>query len=132
MPSSVAHSGSNWPLETRSSGYCKKVSDSHEHLFFQCQFSLEVWRAVKHQVQLYGYHERWQDIMDSLKNQGGPKKTKHCLALAASVYHIWRERNRRIFQKCNRPSVQVTRDICDVILKRMAWKTLERVALSDG
>ena len=65
--------------------FCKNVSDSHEHLFFQCQFSLEVWRAVKHQLQLYGYHERWPDIMDSLKNQRGPKKTEHCLALAASI-----------------------------------------------
>ena len=36
------------------------------------------------------------------------------------------------FQGCSRPMVQVTRDICDVILNRMAWKTLERVALSVG
>lgn len=86
--------------------------------------SLEVWRGVKHQVEFYGFYEKWDDILECFSQKRGPKKLEHCLALAASVYFIWRERNRRIFQGKCRPTSQVIRDICDATLKRMAWKTL--------
>lgn len=112
--------------------FCKLVPDSHAHLFFQCSFSCTVWRKVKHQVAFYGFPEEWYEIHDRLSQKRGPKKMEHKLALAATVYHIWRERNMRIFRDVTKPLLKVVEDICSVILNRMAWKTITGDRVHNG
>ncbi|KAJ9535817.1 hypothetical protein OSB04_un001028 [Centaurea solstitialis] len=108
--------------------FCKLIPDSHSHLFFECTFTIEVWRKVKHHVELYGFPERWVEICAKLSQPRGFRKMEHLLALAATVYHIWRERNNRIFKGLSKPSNQVVNVICDSIIKRMAWSAIDHGA----
>ncbi|KAJ9536620.1 hypothetical protein OSB04_un000169 [Centaurea solstitialis] len=112
--------------------FCKLIPDSHSHLFFECMFTIEVWRKVKHHVELYGFPERWVEICAKLSQPRGFRKLEHLLALAATVYHVWRERNNRIFKGVSKPSNQVVIDICDSIIKRMAWSAIDHGASTYG
>ncbi|KAJ9536602.1 hypothetical protein OSB04_un000203 [Centaurea solstitialis] len=104
---------------------CKNFMDSHDHLFFLCTFSLEVWRTIKHDTCLYGFDERWENIRAALIQGRGPWKKEQRLALQASVYCIWRERNRRLFANRSNDAIFVIKEIREVVLQRMAWMTFE-------
>ena len=96
--------------------------DSHSHLFFTCDFSRTVWRQVKKEVELYGFHEDWDTILHALRSDRGPRLLAQKLALEATVYTLWNERNRRLFQDTKRTMIQIAKDVRDVILLRLAWK----------
>ncbi|KAJ9562228.1 hypothetical protein OSB04_007388 [Centaurea solstitialis] len=109
--------------------FCNVCMDSHDHLFFLCKFSLEIWRTIKREVRLFGFAERWNDIMDDLKNGRGPRKKEQKLALQATVYCVWRERNRRLFGNQSKPATHVIKEIREVVLLRMAWTTFDDAVL---
>nr|GFA74073.1 hypothetical protein [Tanacetum cinerariifolium] len=45
---------------------CKLVQDSHEHLFFECPFSLKVWNLVVQKAGLHNVPSRLEDIISWL------------------------------------------------------------------
>ncbi|KAJ9544003.1 hypothetical protein OSB04_023710 [Centaurea solstitialis] len=96
--------------------------DSHDHLFFMCPFSVDVWRRVKSEVGLHGFPERWSNIMILLEENRGPKKKLQKLALAGTVYFIWMERNRRLFKNLGVVPIQLFKQIREVIWTRIAWR----------
>ncbi|KAJ9555971.1 hypothetical protein OSB04_010585 [Centaurea solstitialis] len=102
---------------------CDTVLDTHDHLFFTCDFSLQVWRTIKRDTRLYGFPERWQEICESFVQGRGPKKREQRLALQATIYCIWRERNRRLFGNKSNSADSVIKEIREVVLLRMAWVT---------
>ena len=73
-------------------------------------------------MDLYGFYEDWDAIVDALDSGRGPKLLIQKLALEATVYFIWRERNRRLFQDVKKTEVQIVQGIRDVVMLRMAWK----------
>ncbi|KAJ9544912.1 hypothetical protein OSB04_024619 [Centaurea solstitialis] len=112
---------------------CGNALDSHDHLFFSgCAFSLEIWRTIKKDVCLYGFPENWNSIVMELTRNHKHLRLEQKLALQASVYHIWRERNRRLFGHGAKPSIKIVQEIREVVLKRMAWKTFEDAHYSYG
>lgn len=78
---------------------CAGGLESHNHLFFACSFALQVWTEVKSQC---GYAQIFSSLSFELTWGGSRckgaslKQSMYKLCLAASVYHIWRERNGRI------------------------------------
>ena len=68
--------------------FCAGCPDSHEHLFFTCPFSREVWRGVKREFGLYGFPESWDMIMLELHANRDPRKIIQKLALSATIYYI--------------------------------------------
>ncbi|KAJ9564993.1 hypothetical protein OSB04_000959 [Centaurea solstitialis] len=108
---------------------CNTVIDSHDHLFFLCCFSLEIWRTIKRDTRLWGFAECWKDICTDLIQGRGPRRKEQRLALQATVYCIWRERNRRLFGNRRSTVAAVIKEIRDVVLQRMAWITFDDVPL---
>ncbi|KAJ9544285.1 hypothetical protein OSB04_023992 [Centaurea solstitialis] len=104
---------------------CNVCMDSHDHLFFLCDFSLEVWRTLKRDSNLFGFSEKWDDIRHDLTVGRGPRRLEQKLTLQASVYCIWRERNRRLFGHTPKLVIHVVKEIRDVVLMRMAWKSFD-------
>ncbi|KAJ9536724.1 hypothetical protein OSB04_un000109 [Centaurea solstitialis] len=102
--------------------FCKGGPDSHDHLFFLCPFSVDVWRRVKSEVGLHGFPERWSDILNLLEENRGPRKNLQKLALAGTVYFIWIERNRRLFKDLGVAPIQLFKQIREVIWTRVAWR----------
>ncbi|KAJ9536468.1 hypothetical protein OSB04_un000349 [Centaurea solstitialis] len=106
---------------------CGTCMDSHDHLFFLCSFSLEVWRTIKKDTRLFGFTEVWRDIRHNLTIGRGPRKLEQRLALHATIYGLWRERNRRLFGNTPKMAIQVIKEIREVVLMRMAWTSFDDI-----
>ncbi|GAV92989.1 zf-RVT domain-containing protein, partial [Cephalotus follicularis] len=75
-------------------------TESLDHLFFQCPFSASVWRDVLKLCNITRPILSWDDEVQWMTDHARGRKFHHLvrkLALAAAVYHVWRERNRRCF-----------------------------------
>ncbi|XP_020254288.1 uncharacterized protein LOC109831370 [Asparagus officinalis] len=77
-------------------------TESRDHLFFKCDYSREVWNGVMDWLKYKWRACEWNLLMDwyncRLKGKGFKQRTKR-MALAATVYCIWKERNSRIFKQ---------------------------------
>ncbi|KAJ9552665.1 hypothetical protein OSB04_016710 [Centaurea solstitialis] len=114
-----------WMLNSTSlsCALCDGCMDSHDHLLFACIYSKELWRRIKVEFGLFGFPEISSDIMDHLSDNRGPSKMVHRLALSGTVYHIWRERNRRIFRGIKQVPIVTYRQIRDQIrLYTASWR----------
>ncbi|PON67213.1 WD repeat containing protein [Parasponia andersonii] len=92
------------PYQSLSPGWCvlcKKDSESQDHLFLHCEFSIILWYYI-----LKGLGRRWviprfsQDLLEVgqglFGNQRGRLLWK--VVVLASLWALWLERNRRIFE----------------------------------
>ncbi|GKE51820.1 reverse transcriptase domain, reverse transcriptase zinc-binding domain protein [Tanacetum coccineum] len=78
---------------------CKVEQDSHDHLFFACNFSSQVWNVVVNKADLPIGSHIWSDIWGwilSIARKNNAICIVGRLILAASSYYIWQERNNRI------------------------------------
>ncbi|XP_071708301.1 uncharacterized protein [Rutidosis leptorrhynchoides] len=114
---------------------CSQIIDSHEHLFFNCSFSAQLWSycASLSKVGIGG--SSWKDVVSSLQPVA---KSKSCdviiakLLFGASVYYIWQERNRILFNKSSLPCDKVEKLIYSTVrLKIMAikWRNTDNVQM---
>ncbi|KAJ6676820.1 hypothetical protein OIU85_010038 [Salix viminalis] len=66
----------------------------------QWRFSVEVWKGISQRAQVLWPNSSWEQARDwAVIEFGNSKHPLHRalgLALAASVYHLWMERNRRL------------------------------------
>lgn len=80
---------------------CQDLSESVQHLFFQCSMSREIWGHIKRWL---GITRAMSTIPSALKwiKKEGHGTSWQCkakkIALASTVYHIWTARNRLIFE----------------------------------
>ncbi|KAJ9535252.1 hypothetical protein OSB04_un001657 [Centaurea solstitialis] len=95
---------------------CGECMDSHAHLFFDCTYSNKVWHEICSRVHWTMVEESWPLLLMQLSDtQRAPKTFMQKVALAASVYMIWHERNRRIFTEEKRPYLQIIKEIMEVV-----------------
>ncbi|GKB04236.1 hypothetical protein Tco_0832379 [Tanacetum coccineum] len=79
---------------------CKQCNDSHERLFFKCEFSKTIWDGVKDEMYLGRISNDWGDIVKRIADLPCNNSIRSMLrrfVLATSVYYIWKERNSRLF-----------------------------------
>ncbi|GJS20963.1 RNA-directed DNA polymerase, eukaryota, reverse transcriptase zinc-binding domain protein [Tanacetum coccineum] len=90
---------------------CDGQPDSHEHLFFECVFSKHVWDAMKVLAGLpnvIGSISVIVDVLIPIAQRRTIPSVVAKLVVAACSYHIWEERNVRLFTNQKRTHVQVT------------------------
>lgn len=91
-----------YPNKSLQCPMCKTVEDSHDHLFFQCKYSEVVWNEIKNMARINyraGNWDSWVNELSCLQNNTSIWNVIKKLCFAASVYHIWQERNCRIFRQ---------------------------------
>ncbi|XP_020266679.1 uncharacterized protein LOC109842189 [Asparagus officinalis] len=75
--------------------------ESRDHLFFECSFSKEVWYQIMDWLQFKWRSCSWNSLLNwyctKLIKKGIKQNIKRS-AMSATIYHLWCERNRRIFQ----------------------------------
>ncbi|KAJ6422466.1 hypothetical protein OIU84_027431 [Salix udensis] len=81
---------------------CTNLPESHDHLFFSCSFSSQVWKLIQDRSHKQWPALPWNGLLDwtarrykdarSIDDFIGP------LIFAGTVYHVWQERNSRIFR----------------------------------
>ncbi|GJQ89656.1 reverse transcriptase zinc-binding domain-containing protein [Tanacetum coccineum] len=117
---------SNWDVAAGLSSVCplcEMQPDSHEHLFFDCSFSQQVWSRVKQFAGLMGSSPSLASIVSILMPIAKRKTVKSCigkLTFAAAAYFIWQERNSRLFKSLKR-SIQ---EVVDCIMSAVRLKLL--------
>lgn len=98
--------------------FCKLVSDSHGHLFFNCAFTGRIWDHVRKIARLHNLRIRWMDIVDFFSNHI-KGKSLDCiikrLCLTYTVFCIWKERNIRLFQKMESIELNIIKEVEGII-----------------
>ncbi|KAL0297831.1 UNVERIFIED_CONTAM: putative mitochondrial protein [Sesamum calycinum] len=92
--------------------FCGREVETHEHLFFRCSYSRRCVRDLKATVRFSWPNRAWRmDITWATKRWKGRHivQAAYRALLSAIVYHIWRERNQRVFQHSERPSSTIAR-----------------------
>ncbi|KAL4563710.1 hypothetical protein LXL04_027755 [Taraxacum kok-saghyz] len=101
---------------------CKTVPDSIPHLFCDCQYSREVWTTV---CALCNFQTADINLQQIIANQIPRLQSKHIqldierLALAATVYFIWRERNSRHHNGGTLPHTKLAMEVFKTLKARL-------------
>ncbi|GJS52904.1 RNA-directed DNA polymerase, eukaryota, reverse transcriptase zinc-binding domain protein [Tanacetum coccineum] len=80
---------------------CLCCEDSHENLFFQCSYSSKIWDKLQVKGMLKGSSNSLQMVVHNIAAKPFKNSIKGVLQrlmVSAVVYHVWKERNLRIFQ----------------------------------
>ncbi|XP_077228465.1 uncharacterized protein LOC143861422 [Tasmannia lanceolata] len=90
------------PTISRNCILCNSGPESVNHLFFQCSYSNWVWKSILRNLQLWRnpepdliQEELW--LANHFKGAGQTSKLAF-IALEATIYNIWSERNHRFFR----------------------------------
>lgn len=102
--------------------FCESVPDSVPHLLFECAFCSHILLKFQRRGYLLCFQGSWESfIHNSAVNWRG--KSLHILinklVLAAVVFHIWQERNRRLFHQKRKQVQQVIADIIDDVQRKL-------------
>ena len=102
---------------------CNNQAETHDHLFFGCSFSRQIWEAVKQKCSLSFGDLTWKDCISQMVTHCKGKSFLSLvrkLALAASVYFIWAERNSRFHDHSLREAKVTLWAISDIIRYRLS------------
>ncbi|XP_022042209.1 uncharacterized protein LOC110944871 [Helianthus annuus] len=122
----VWEAGSATNLQLMCCPLCKCDRDSRDHLFFQCQFSSEVWGSVREYVDMGGVLNTWSSIIQWMERVSDSRTLEHIICkilVAATTYFIWQERNNRLFSTLVRNAEALSKIIVDTVrLRIMGFK----------
>ena len=94
--------------------FCRQGSEDREHLYFQCCFTKRIWQQIMRQASGPYWICNWEDIITWLRERYGTHSLSSLvvkLGFGAIVFHVWMERNRRLFGG----NVRTEEDICQAI-----------------
>ncbi|KAL0439861.1 UNVERIFIED_CONTAM: hypothetical protein Slati_2469100 [Sesamum latifolium] len=111
------------------------LPESHEHLFFTCSFATECLHRIRSEVFFHWPYNHWPTVIKwaSVRWRGKHVVNASFRALLASiVYHLWQERNRRIFQHITRSPIDIARIVVSEIRDLISCKQLPRSVSTRG
>ncbi|GJV92054.1 reverse transcriptase domain, reverse transcriptase zinc-binding domain protein [Tanacetum coccineum] len=100
---------------------CDLVPDSHDHLFFECSFSSQVWSKVRVLCGMDAIPPHLRDVVAFIVPLSKGKIVVSIISrivVAATSYYIWLERNGRLFKK----KTSTPGQIVDVIFSTVRLK----------
>ncbi|KAJ6689283.1 hypothetical protein OIU85_005665 [Salix viminalis] len=113
---------------------CTRVHESHDHLFFMCRYSLQVWKYIQAKAQTRWPNLTWNSLVEWTSRRCQDTKSTNnkirALIFAATVYYIWQERNKRIFQQLSQPASTVGEAIYQVLRDQIMCSN--GISLADG
>ncbi|KAK1424620.1 hypothetical protein QVD17_19953 [Tagetes erecta] len=112
-----------WNMNMSCCPLCMRNIDSHEHLFFECAFANQVWKAIRVFTDMVQVDGKWEDIVQFFISRGEWKSISSIvdrLVLGAAAYYVWQERNARLFENDKRTPTQIS----NVILKTVRMRLL--------
>ncbi|GJZ94536.1 hypothetical protein Tco_0666739 [Tanacetum coccineum] len=89
---------------------CESQPDSHDHLFFEYVFSLQVWNHMKIYVGTPRVAASLNAVIDHIIPMSKKKTTRSVIAklvFVTSTYFVWQERNYRLFKNRKRSPNQI-------------------------
>ncbi|PWA68056.1 reverse transcriptase zinc-binding domain-containing protein [Artemisia annua] len=103
--------------------------NSHEHLFFECTYSTKIWCDLKKRIKHDSWNNKMNGVIDEMVKLPCNKSIMRILrriVLAACVYQIWNERNKRLFGEDKRSCQVVLSEIINHVRLKLASLTVRR------
>ncbi|GKF36805.1 reverse transcriptase zinc-binding domain-containing protein [Tanacetum coccineum] len=97
---------------------CNKMNDSHDNLFFKCDFSKSIWDKLKNKMNMNNILNDWRRLIDKAAEcpcNNAIRSVLRRIILATTVYYIWKERNLRIFTNDKIQAMMVFEKITECI-----------------
>ena len=91
--------------------FCQTCTETRNHLFFECDFSSMIWRALSAGLLTARYTTCWDTIIDYISTTPFKRVEGFLIkyVFQAAVYAIWRERNCRTYGEAPQPAQHITR-----------------------
>ncbi|XP_019225247.1 PREDICTED: uncharacterized protein LOC109206839 [Nicotiana attenuata] len=93
---------SKWGIQVEQTcPLCEQEMESHQHLFFSCKYSTEIWSKILTWLGITRQVYSWKDEVEWATRNitgKGAKTELYRLSVAGAIYHVWIERNCKIFQ----------------------------------
>ncbi|XP_021990334.1 uncharacterized protein LOC110886795 [Helianthus annuus] len=102
---------------------CYEDNDSHNHLFFECNYSTQVWINVRGKGGMNTVSPEWEPIVSWLAARASSKSAINFISrliVAASIYFVWQERNASIIKNQTRPPDVLS----DLIVQTVRYKLM--------
>ena len=100
--------------------FCLDYDESHPHLFFDCNFTHRIWHKCRVNAMFNGNRSPGLKLFVNRESKGkSVKSTITRLSLLCTVYHVWIERNNRIFNKECKPVEVIINSIVLMVRSRM-------------
>lgn len=98
---------------------CNQGAEDHDHLFFQCSYTRGVWDDLQAKAGITWPSLSWTLCIQWATTNYHHKHNASCkvarIMLAATVYFIWQERNRRIFSNQFKSRPCIVQEIVQLI-----------------
>lgn len=105
------------------------VQECRNHLFFECTYAHSVWSRLLVWQKLDRSPEKWETQIVwilQIAKENSPKTQILKMSLVACVYHLWQERNRRLFQGASTcPGTLIRKCIKEVVIRASLQRKLE-------
>jgi hypothetical protein len=99
--------------------FCGTHTESHEHLFFECQTSQTVWQTVNARANIYWPNSSWSNLLQWASATYSMKTNiQHTIArllLSTTVYQLWYERNTRIFSNQFQTTTTIAEEVFQLV-----------------
>ncbi|GJX69408.1 hypothetical protein Tco_0305135 [Tanacetum coccineum] len=113
---------------------CGACPESLNHLFFDCHYFSKVWRSLKKQEKFDFMPDNWDAIMAAmtqLRHNRSIKSVLRRIILAACVYFIWKERNKRLFTSDKKDSNDLTAEIVNYVRLKLTSLTVKMTSQTE-
>ena len=101
---------------------CNGGTETHDHLFFHCPFSKLIWDSIALKCNINTAAIPWESRICQMVGICSGKSLSSSikkLCLAATIYSIWNERNKRFHDGSLREAKMVTWDIIELVRYRL-------------
>ncbi|XP_028127266.1 uncharacterized protein LOC114323787 [Camellia sinensis] len=109
-------------LTSPSCPLCCAPKENHSHLFFRCHYSSRIWAVIQAKCNSHWPSLPWLELVEFATKSINGKSLKSVimkLSFLCTFYHIWMERNSRIFSKVFKPEEVVTNSIIQMVRGRL-------------
>ncbi|GAA0183502.1 hypothetical protein LIER_30899 [Lithospermum erythrorhizon] len=104
--------------------------ETHDHLFFECQFSTQVWRMVLQRLKEYKGAQAWTWEKAWVERTMGGKSLKQRIkqvAFTNTVAKIWEKRNNTCFGGNSKDPESVLQKVLSIVQSReSSWKKVKK------
>lgn len=104
--------------------FCQSKSEEIDHLFFECDYTKSVWSKVLSHYSIIRNPQCWRTEIQWFKRRTrGRSKTQKMLKtlLAATLYFLWMERNRRVHDKNAVSSDSIVSQIMNFMILKFSY-----------
>ncbi|XP_028072512.1 uncharacterized protein LOC114274735 [Camellia sinensis] len=101
---------------------CSAQVEDHNHLFFACPFSCQIWNALQSKLNVSWPSMDWMELVERMNvNISGNSSATTIMKLVftCAIYNVWQERNLRIFQSTKSPETVIIKKVESMVRCRI-------------